>query len=135
MRVLRSLVVILIVLSPSLLIAAETTEPPQFLTCASFRAAACHPDTPCVQGSAASVNLPIFFKIDLEQKRVISSREGGAHRTSPIRTVATGNGVMRLEGVDQGALWNMLIGKANGRMTLTVSNLDAAYVVFGACTP
>jgi len=105
------------------------------LLCAVTDTVSCDAGGGCVEGSAKSVNLPIFITVDVESKTAQSSRASGEQRTSAILSVHNDGASLVLLGVDQGAGWSVAIGKDTGRMTLAVSGDGIGYLALGACTP
>jgi hypothetical protein len=43
------------------------------------------------------------------------------------------DGKLILQGVQNGKAWSMVITEATGKMTLTASDDQAGFVIFGAC--
>jgi hypothetical protein len=54
------------------------------LLCAVTGTASCDSLGDCIEGPAEAVNLPVFLKIDVQNKVVQSVRAGGEQRTSDI---------------------------------------------------
>lgn len=115
--------------------AADLVDGSKPLVCAATEVAGCVEADTCVQGSAARFNLPVLFRISLQDKVVESSRAGGERRTSPIVRSDVQDDVLVLHGADDAAVWIATIRKASGRMTVTAAREGEAYVVFGACEP
>ena len=111
--------------------AAEENKP---MICAAAEAVVCSKDGECFRGSVDKVNLPLFFKIDLEGKKIFSLTESGQIRTSPILSVSKDNGIVVLQGAEVGSGWSAVIQEVDGTMTLTTSKGDTGFIVFGACT-
>ncbi len=45
------------------------------------------------------------------------------------------DGILILQGVEDGKGWSMVITEANGKMALTAAGDQEAFVIFGACIP
>jgi len=104
------------------------------MICAASEAIVCPKDAECFRGPVDRVNLPLFFKVDLEQKKIYSLTEGGQVRTSAITSVSKEKGVLILQGAEDGSGWSVVINEADGTMTVTSAKGEEAFVVFGACT-
>jgi hypothetical protein len=114
----------------------------QNLLCAPQLAIECGPDGKCEQAMAASVNLPNFFMIDFSKKELTAVTESDAKRTSKIKSQEFLDGKLFLQGADDGVenirdglAWSMSISQDTGRLVVSASGENEAFVVFGACTP
>ena len=114
----------------------------QNLLCAPQLAIECGPDGNCQQAMAASVNLPNFFMIDFSVKELSAVTESENKRTSKIKTMEFLDGKLFLQGADDGVenvrdglAWSMSISQDTGRLVISASGGNEAFVVFGACTP
>ena len=104
------------------------------LICSSIDTVQCDADGFCVNGRAQDINMPQFFRLNF-QENVIRRKTGeGTERSSKIDALRHSSGEMILQGVEEGMGWTMLIDEASGRMTITASTDDTAFIVFGACT-
>ena len=114
----------------------------QSLLCAPQIAIECGPDGKCEQAMAASVNLPNFFQIDFSNKELSAISESENKRTSRIKSMEFLDGKLFLQGADDGVesvrdglAWSMSISKETGRLVISASGGNEAFVIFGACTP
>ena len=114
----------------------------QNLLCAPQIAIECGPDGNCEQAMAASLNLPSFFQIDFSIKELIAVTESEAKRSSKIKSMEFLDGKLFLQGADDGIegvrdglAWSMSIMQDTGRLVISASGGNEAFVVFGACTP
>ncbi len=64
------------------------------LICAATEATQCQETETCVQGPATVFNLPVFFRINFQDKIAESIREGGERRTSRISKVEKNGGAI-----------------------------------------
>lgn len=103
--------------------------------CAVTSTVSCDAQGDCIEGPAGAVNLPVFLKIDVQNKVAQSVRVGGEQRTSEILSMRKEDGSLVLLGVDQGAGWSMTIGESGGQSILSVSSAGVGYIAFGACIP
>ena len=88
-----------------------------------------------------TVGLPRRFFIDIEQKRVLPSKESMVRRISRIKHVEHIENKVILQGVeegveniDDGLAWSIAISKKTGKVVLSASGDGVAYIVFGSCT-
>ena len=114
----------------------------QNLLCAPQVAIECGPDGKCEQAMAASVNLPNFFQVDFSSKELSAISGSENKRTSTIKSMEFLDGKMFLQGADDGIegkrdglAWSMSISQDNGRLVVSASGGNEAFVIFGACTP
>ena len=91
---------------------------------------------------AASVNLPNFFQIDFSAKELSAITESDAKRTSKIKSMEFLDNKLFLQGADDGIedvrdglAWSMSISQDTGRLVVSASGENEAFVIFGACTP
>jgi len=103
------------------------------LICAATEAAQCQETETCVQGPATAFNLPVFFRINFQDKIAESIREGGERRTSRISKVEKIGGAIILQGADETTAWIATIQASSGRMTVAAAREGRAFVVFGSC--
>lgn len=73
---------------------------PDLFICAAAEAAACSQDEPCVKGSAESVALPLIWGVEISEKSILSIRENGEERLSPIHETLDTEDRVVLMGVD-----------------------------------
>ena len=93
----------------------------------------CGPGGECQRGTAMSVDIPHFFKIDFKEKKISGKRADGQLRITDIMDMARIDGKLILQGVQEGKAWNMVISESDGMATITVSDNQAGFVIFGAC--
>ncbi len=106
------------------------------LLCAFTLSMDCDGDSGCSTTTLESLDLPPFFRVDFRNK-VITDVEalGGrtAQRKTPVQTFQRMGGILFLQGIELRG-WSMTISEKTGRMTLTASDDDEAFVLFGNCT-
>jgi hypothetical protein len=107
----------------------------QTLLCATIKAIECGPEGECIHGTAESVNLPQFFKVDFKNKMITAAKESVNKRTSRIKSKERLDGKLILQGMREELAWSMAISEQSGKMVITASGEQVAFVVFGACTP
>jgi len=114
----------------------------QNLICAPQLVIECGPDGKCEQAMAASVNLPNFFQMDFSIREMTAITESENKRTSRIKSMEVLDGKLFLQGADDGIegvrdglAWSISISQDTGRLVLSASGGNEAFVIFGACTP
>ena len=122
-------------------IQAASFDGSQNLLCAPQLVIECGPEGKCEQAMAASVNLPSFFQIDFSAKEISAITESENKRTSRIKSVETLDSKLFLQGADDGIegvrdglAWSIAISQDTGRLVLSASGDNVAFVIFGACT-
>lgn len=106
------------------------------ILCAFTLSMDCDSDTGCGIATLESLDLPAFFKIDLKENTLSGvgpTAEDRVQKGTPIKNLQRMNGTLFLQGVQLRA-WSMAINEKTGRMTLTASDVDEAFVLFGVCT-
>jgi hypothetical protein len=101
------------------------------LLCVPIGVTECGAEGECKRGTAESVNLPQFIRVDLKAMTIRSEEQ---KRESPIKTVEHMNGKLILQGTQGERGWTMLIAEDSGRLSATVAAEGEGFVVFGACT-
>jgi hypothetical protein len=114
----------------------------QNLICAPQLVIECGPEGKCEQAMAANVNLPSFFRIDFSAKELSAITEAENKRTSRIKAMEIIDSKLFLQGADDGIegvrdglAWSISITQDTGRLVLSASGENVAFVIFGACTP
>jgi hypothetical protein len=130
---LMGLVLLCIIVTPFSIGAADF-DGSKSLLCATIETFECGFGIECQWGTAQSVNLPQFLKIDFKEKKISGTRESGEVLTTKIENMERGDGKLVLQGTENNKGWNMLINEATGKMTITASDDQVGFVVFGACT-
>ena len=103
------------------------------LICAPIVAVECEASGDCGKGTAESINVPQFFRIDIGRKLVTGEGAGGDKRTSAISNVIRNDGALILQGAQLGRGWSANIKIKTGKMVVTASAEDIAIILFGSC--
>jgi hypothetical protein len=110
----------------------------QPVICSTLQVFSCDAGADCEAVTVEEANAPQFLRLNFVDMAVQSDRPDGQQHKTSIATLAREERQLLLQGNDEGNLgrfaWNMLIRKADGRMTLAVAGEDIAFVLFGACT-
>jgi len=103
------------------------------LLCAVIETIECTPDGECLRGEAESIDMPAFLKINFSKKTISGTRQDGTVRTTEIKSMEQVDGKLILQGVQNGKGWTMIVSEATGEATITASDDQVGFVVFGAC--
>jgi hypothetical protein len=102
----------------------------------------CAPDSGCRAVTTDSVGLPQFLKIDLNKKTIGPVSESDTRPDSVIERMERVDGKLILQGAEDGYEsvrdglgWTIAISEGTGRVVMTASGDQVAFVVFGACLP
>jgi hypothetical protein len=79
-------------------------------------------------------NIPRFLKVNFKNKTISATEESGREDTSRIKNIERVNGNLILQGSENGRGWTMVISEETGKISATVSDEQAGFVVFGAST-
>jgi len=107
-----------------------------------IRAVECVPDGTCREVPLASVELPQFLKIDFSKKTIRPADADDKTPATVIERQEVVDGKLILQGAEDGYEkmrdgfgWTMAISEESGKVVLTASGDQVAFVVFGAALP
>jgi hypothetical protein len=101
-------------------------------TCALTKAFECTSEGGCTELSLRDMALPRFFRVDLTG-RTITSLDPNIQRTpTAIAAVERPEGLLILHGAEKRG-WSMTLGEQSGALTLSATDEDGGFVVFGSC--
>ena len=118
-------------LGPSAAASAPLDGSAPFL-CAVVQALECESDGTCERRSAEEINLPLFIKVDPKAKTIAASEPGG--RMAPVHDMTSVDGKLVMHGGQLGRGWSAVIVSATGKMSVSIVDEGATFVIFGACT-
>ncbi|MBK5095364.1 MAG: hypothetical protein JJE32_06750 [Deltaproteobacteria bacterium] len=104
------------------------------LLCVPIEVMECGANEGCFETTAESVNIPQFIRIDFQKKTASGTLVDGAVREVGIERMERENGMIVIQGGQQGRGWSATIGEETGKMTLTASGDRFGFIIFGACT-
>lgn len=105
------------------------------LICATIDAIECSGlSAECYGGTAETVNLPQFIRIDLKEKKIEAVRQGGKSVNSTIMNQKRESGKLILQGIENGRGWSLVLIEETGKMSATIAGDQVGFVVFGNCT-
>jgi len=128
------LLAVSLLLPPAAAVAESTGDLPE-LWCAVIESFECAPGTECHRGLPESINFPRIIKIDFKKKIIIDDQFGESVRTTMIDKLQQMDGKLILNGTQEGMGWTMVINQTNGDLTLSATDDQFGFIVFGACTP
>jgi hypothetical protein len=128
----RGLVVCACLLLAGASLARATEGEKTRLLCAPRQEIQCDDDAECVRGTIQGARLPRFIRVDFATQQLSGVVEEG-ELVTPIKNLQQLDGMLILQGTENGRGWSMAINEKSGDMTLTVSGDQVGFVVFGAC--
>lgn len=99
------------------------------LLCATQAALDCARGDTCTPGLPEEIGAPAFMRLDLAKKTVI-----GPQTTSEIMLQDKSGKQLLLQGREGGFGWTIVVDQQSGELTVTLTNRNGAYVLYGACT-
>jgi hypothetical protein len=103
------------------------------LLCAVVETFDCAENNDCQQGTAHSIDIPQFLRVNFKTKTIVGDRVGEKTRSAKIDNMEYLNKRLILQGAQNGRGWSIVITET-GNMTVTASDDQVGFVVFGACT-
>ena len=122
------------VMAPSVMVADDLSGSKELL-CTSVQATICYADGDCEIGAPWNWNVPQFIEIDLEQKTLRTTEASGENRATPIKSLEFADGLIFLQGIENGRAFSFVIDEATGFASVAVARAGITVSVFGACTP
>jgi hypothetical protein len=102
----------------------------KLLICAPVEAMDCGPGEGCTKERPEDVGAPNFLRIDIANNVIV-----GPKQTTPILLMDKSDDQILLQGKELGYAWTLVLDQESGTMTVTLVNREAAFVLFGPCTP
>ena len=135
MKSLRILGVIsaLVLLVPQLAV-ADDVHGTDLMICASVEATVCSLDG-CEIGTPWFWGIPQFVEIDLKAKQLKTTAASGENRATPFNSMERKDGLIFLQGVENGRAFSFVITEETGVLSAAVAREELTVSVFGACTP
>jgi hypothetical protein len=123
-----------IVLASSAVLADDLTGADRFL-CSTGTVTACTEDGACFKESPAAFNIPQFLEVDLQQKRLSTTKASALNRSTDVMNVQRKDGRVVLQGTQGERAFSIMIVEDTGVLTAAVTADGFSIGVFGACTP
>jgi len=127
-------VALVLVIASGVVAADDLTGAKTFL-CTAATVNQCSSDGECTSGAAWQLNIPQFIEVDLAKKTLSTTKASGENRTTPIKNLERGDGLIILQGAEAGRAFSWVIAEETGLATISVAIDGRGVVVFGACTP
>jgi len=130
-----------IVFAPIGFVAAADFDGSKPLLCASVELQECTPGVGCERVTADSINAAEFLRIDVKKKTIVVSARNQSRTPQRIESSTITDHVLVIQGSDNGVegvrqdglAWSIAIDKISGKMVLTASGDEVAFVIFGSC--
>ncbi len=113
---------------------ADNLEGVDEMICAAVQVQICVENDTCYLATPAELNMPDFVVIDTQKKTISTTKASHEDRSTPFTNVARSDGLIYLQGIENGRAFSFVIEEATGQMTVAVSRDGIAVNVFGACT-
>lgn len=107
----------------------------QALLCSSVKVTACPASEHCTTSLPWELNVPQFLQIDLAKEEMSTTQASGEARSTAIQSTMREDGMIVLQGVDNGRAFSFMIIEETGLMSVAVARDGITVSVFGACTP
>ena len=104
------------------------------LLCTAVQATRCAEEGDCYQDLPWNLNVPQFIQVDLNAKRLSTTKASGENRSTPNEYMKREGGVIVLQGFEGGRAFSFVISEGTGMLSAAVAAEGKAVVVFGACT-
>ena len=127
-------VALVLVIASGVVAADDLTGAKTFL-CTAATVSQCSSDGECTSGAAWDLNIPQFIVVDLAKKTLSTTKASGENRTTPIKNLERGDGLIILQGAEAGRAFSWVITEETGLATISVAIDGRGVIVFGACTP
>jgi len=105
------------------------------ISCDIIRTIECGQGGECQVGTAESIGMPQTLKINFKDEIISGMGKDQKVRTTKIQNLERVEDKLILHGIQNGKAWSMVITEATGKMTLSVSDNQVGYIVFGLCNP
>jgi hypothetical protein len=105
------------------------------ILCTAVSAMLCSDDGDCAVEQPWSLNIPQFLELNLKDKVVSTTKASGENRSTPLRTILHEDGLLFIQGVEQGRAFSFVITENTGMLAAAVAREGKTVSVFGACTP
>ena len=114
--------------------ADELTGADRFL-CSAAQATVCSIDGSCASEPPWKLDIPQFIEVDLGEKTLSTTEASGENRSTPIKNLERDEGMIVLQGYENGRAFSFVIAEEDGMASIAVARDGLSVAVFGACTP
>lgn len=113
---------------------ADNLEGVKEMLCAVSQVQICIENDTCYSALPAELNVPDFVVINPGKKTLKTTKASNQNRSTSFSSVERDNGLIYLQGMENGRAFSFVIDEASGRMTVAISRDGVSVSVFGACT-
>jgi hypothetical protein len=113
--------------------ADDLTGSTRFL-CAAVQATKCLEGGECEIDVPWNLNIPEFIEIDLDARRLSTTKASGQNRATTIEHMSRRDGTIVLQGFEMKRAYSFVITEQTGRVAVAVATEGRVVSVFGACT-
>ena len=110
---------------------AEDIDASKPLACKLSGSSQCNTEASCIDVTLAQIDLTEEFRIDFENRQ-LAAEAGG--RTSPVGDIDVLDGVVVLQGHQNGRGWTIVIDRKTGFLSAALAETAGAFVISGSCT-
>jgi len=103
------------------------------LTCAITEILECDEASGCAERLPEELNLPDFFRIDIETMTMREVGEGEELRETQVRHHKSVDGSLLMYGGEEGRAWSMVMNQQTGDLSGGISGEGFTLVLFGSC--
>ncbi len=127
-------IVLALLFVPASVAADDLTGAESFL-CTAAQGTACYDDGGCETLPPWELNIPQFIEVDLAARTLSTTAASGQNRSTPIKNLEREDGLIILQGYENGRAFSFVIAEEDGMASIAVARDGLGVSVFGACTP
>jgi hypothetical protein len=105
------------------------------LLCTPVEVTRCTESGTCTSEVPWNLHIPQFIEVDLKARTFATTKASGENRATPIRSVLREEGLIVLQGFEQGRAFSFVIHEESGMVSVAVARDGLTVSIFGACTP
>lgn len=113
---------------------AENLDGVDEMICSAAQAQVCLENGQCYTAVPWELAIPDFVVINTRKKTISTTKASELNRSTSFSKVEKTDGLIYLQGIENGRAFSFVIDEATGRMTVAVSRDGMSVTVFGACT-
>jgi hypothetical protein len=105
------------------------------LLCSTGQAVVCSVEGICESAPSWILDIPQFIIVDLKARTLSTTPASGENRSTPVKNMERADGMILVQGIENGRAFSILIDERTGALTAAVARDSLTVSVFGACTP
>ena len=113
---------------------AENISEADRIICSPADVKLCFENGECFDTNPWEVDMPEFVIIDLRKKTISTTKASGQDRTSSFSALEKKDGLLMMQGIEDGRAYSFVIEELTGILTAAVARDGVSVSVFGACT-